>query len=61
VQIDDTSFKIQYSGPDAVLEKFTITPESDLAVIQNSVWTVDIIKEENQNSKFYYEITYIAQ
>ncbi|MBM2852528.1 MAG: hypothetical protein HW420_1075 [Candidatus Nitrosotenuis sp.] len=58
VQIDDAGFKIQYSGPGAVLEKFTIMPESDLSVIQNSVWTVDIIKEENQYSKFYYEVTY---
>ncbi|MGI0004757.1 MAG: hypothetical protein ACREAX_05615, partial [Candidatus Nitrosotenuis sp.] len=61
VKIDDTDFKIQYSGPDTLLEKFTIMPESDLGVIQNSVWTVDIIKEENQHTKFYYEISYIAQ
>lgn len=59
VQIDGTGFKIQYSGPGAILEKFTITPESDLNTIQNSVWTVDVIKEQNQYSKFYYEITYV--
>ncbi|MFI5416551.1 MAG: lamin tail domain-containing protein [Nitrososphaerales archaeon] len=59
VQIDGTGFKIQYSGPGPVLEKFTITPESDLNTIQDSVWAVDIVKEQDQYSKFYYEITYV--
>ncbi len=59
VQIDGTGFKIQYSGPGPVLEKFTIMPESDLNTIQDSVWAVDIVKEQDQYSKFYYEITYV--
>jgi hypothetical protein len=60
VQIDGTGFKVQYSGPGPILEKFTITPESDLNTIQDSVWTVDIVKEQDQYSKFYYEITYVS-
>ncbi len=60
VQIDGTGFKIQYSGPGPILEKFTIMPESDLNTIQDSVWTVDIVKEQDQYSKFYYEITYVS-
>jgi hypothetical protein len=59
VQIDGASFKVQYSGPGAVLEKFTIMPESDLNTIKNSIWTVSIMKEQNQSSKFYYEIMYV--
>ncbi len=60
VQIDGTGFKVQYSGPGPILEKFTIMPESDLNTIQDSVWTVDLVKEQDQYSKFYYEITYVS-
>ncbi len=60
VQVDGTGFKIYYSGPGPILEKFTIMPESDLNTIQDSVWTLDIIKEQDQYSKFYYEITYVS-
>lgn len=59
VQIDGTGFKIYYSGPGPILEKFTIMPESDLNTIQDSVWTVDIVKTQDQYSKFYFEITYV--
>ncbi|WKT57274.1 hypothetical protein QVH35_07550 [Candidatus Nitrosotenuis chungbukensis] len=60
VQIDGTGFKVQYSGPGPILEKFTIMPESDLNTIQDSVWTVDLVKEQDQYSKFYYTITYVS-
>ena len=59
VQIDGTDFKVQYSGPGPLLEKFTITPASELNTIQNSVWTVDVVREQNQYSSFYYEVTYV--
>jgi hypothetical protein len=59
VQIDGTGFKVYYSGSGPILEKFTIMPEPDLKTIQDSVWTADIIKEQDQYSKFYYEITYV--
>jgi len=59
VQVNGTSLKIQYSGPSALLETFAITPESDLDTIQSSIWTVGVIKEQGQSSKFYYEITYV--
>lgn len=59
VQVDGTGFKVQYSGPGTVLETFSIMPESDLNTIQDSVWTVDITRDQNQYSKFYYEITYV--
>jgi hypothetical protein len=51
------SYKVTYSGPDVLLEKFSIMPESEASTIPDSIWTVEIIKE-NESSKFYYEIIY---
>ena len=50
-------YKVTYSGPEPFVENFSITPESEDGVIPNSIWTVEIIKE-NQSSRFYYEIIY---
>ena len=60
VTIDDVNYKVRYSGPDVRLEKFTILPESDDATLPESTWNVEIIKEEDQVSRFYYKITRIA-
>lgn len=49
-------YRVTYSGPEPFLEKFSIVPED--GVIPNSIWTVEVIKEEGQSSKFYYEVTY---
>jgi hypothetical protein len=50
-------YKVTYSGPEPFVEQFSITPESENIVIPNSIWTVEIVKE-NQSSRFYYEIIY---
>jgi hypothetical protein len=50
-------YKVTYSGPEPFVEQFSITPESEDGVIPNSIWTVEIVKE-NQSSRFYYEIIY---
>ncbi|HSA97838.1 MAG TPA: MG2 domain-containing protein, partial [Candidatus Nitrosotenuis sp.] len=59
VQVNGTNLKIQYSGPGPLLETFSITPQLDSDTIQDSVLTVDIIKEQDKYSRFYYEITYV--
>ena len=58
VLIDDISYKVRYSGPDVRLEKFTILPEDDDAVIPDSTWNVNVIRD-SQATKFYYKVTYI--
>jgi hypothetical protein len=58
VSIDDVNYKVRYSGPDVRLEKFTILPESDDAILPESTWSVEVIKED-QVSRFYYKITRI--
>ncbi len=60
VSIDDVNYKVRYSGPDVRLEKFTILPESDDGTLPESTWNVEIIKEEDQVSRFYYKITRVA-
>lgn len=56
--IDGINYKIRYSGPDARLEKFSILPESDTAMIPDSTWNVKVLKEA-QASRFYYKVTHI--
>ena len=50
-------YKVTYSGPDQILEKFSITPEMDGDIIPDSAW---IIQVENHTpaTKLYYEIVY---
>jgi hypothetical protein len=57
VNFGGRNYKVMYSGPEAVLEKFSIMPEFEEDVIPDSTWTVEIIKG-NQPTKFYYEVTY---
>jgi hypothetical protein len=50
-------YKVTYSGPDQILEKFVISPEADGDIIPDSAW---IIQVENHTpaTKLYYEIVY---
>lgn len=48
-------YNITYSGSEPFLETFSIEPVN--GIIPNSIWSVEIVKE-NQPSRFYYEITY---
>ena len=59
VTIDDTNYKIRYSGNDVRLEKFSIVPEGSGSKIDIDNWNVEIIKDD-QPSRFYYKISYMA-
>lgn len=57
VKVAGIDYNVEYSGPQAILEKFSVVPVSDEDVIPDSMWSVQIIKG-SQPSKFYYEIVY---
>jgi hypothetical protein len=57
VKVAGIDYNVEYSGPLAILEKFSIVPVSDEDVIPDSTWSVQIVKDD-QPSKFYYEIVY---
>lgn len=58
VEVDGMSLNVRYSGPDVRLEKFSILPESSTAFLPDANWNVEVIKEEDQVSRFYYKVTY---
>ena len=58
ITIDDTNYKIRYSGADVRLEKFSILPELDGTQIDIKDWNVQVIKDD-QPSRFYYKISYV--
>ena len=57
VTIAGLPYKVTYSGPNPILEKFSISPEQDNGIIPDSAW---IIQVENHvpSAKLYYEIVY---
>jgi hypothetical protein len=57
VDVDGISLKVRYSGPDARVEKFSILPESAIEMLPDSVWNVQVVKED-QISRLYYKINY---
>ena len=57
VNVDGQELKVRYSGSDVRLEKFSIIPESSSSFLPDSIWNVEVIKED-QISRFYYKITY---
>ena len=59
VSIDDVNYKIRYSGNDVRLEKFSIVPEDSNSKISIDTWNVEIIKDD-QPSRFYYKVSYVA-
>ncbi len=58
VQVDGSSINVRYSGPDVRLEKFSIVPEDSDEFLPNATWTVDVIRADDQVSRFYYKTTY---
>jgi hypothetical protein len=57
VNIDGMNFKVRYSGPDVRVEKFSILPESNTAMLPDSVWDIQVVKND-QVSRLYYKINY---
>jgi len=51
-------YKVRYSGPGAVFEKFSILPAQDDAALPMEPFGVSVIKGE-QESRFYYRVTYV--
>ena len=59
VRIDGIDYNVRYSGPDVLLEKYTILPVDSDAFFPDSDWNVEVIKEE-QSSRLYYKVTYVV-
>jgi hypothetical protein len=57
VEIDGVSLKVRYSGPDARVEKFSILPENNSDMLSDSIWDIQVVKD-NQVSRLYYKINY---
>ena len=57
VEVDGVSLKVRYSGPDARVEKFSILPESSTSMLPDSVWNIQVEKDD-QASRLYYKINY---
>jgi len=57
VEVDGVILKVRYSGPDARVEKFSILPEDSGIMLPDSVWDVQVVKD-NQVSRLYYKINY---
>ena len=57
VEVDGTSMKVRYSGPDARVEKFSILPESSTEMLPDSNWDIEVVKD-SQTSRLYYKINY---
>ncbi|MDX1595679.1 MAG: hypothetical protein R3327_01935, partial [Nitrosopumilaceae archaeon] len=57
IETDGQKFKVRYSGPDVRLEKFSILPESDSDFLPDTVWDIQVIKDD-QVSRLYYKINY---
>jgi hypothetical protein len=53
------NYKVTYSGHAVLLEKFSITLESEGEAIPDSVWTVEMTNSDGK-SRLYYEIVYIS-
>jgi len=59
VFIDGMYYNVRYSGPDVLLEKYTILPVDSDTFFPDSKWNVEVIKEE-QSSRLYYKVTYVV-
>jgi len=57
VEVDGINLKVRYSGPDARVEKFSILPESATELLPDSIWDIQVVKD-NQISRLYYKINY---
>lgn len=59
VNINGMDYNVRYSGPDVLLEKYTILPFDSESFFPDSLWNVEVLKEE-QSSRLYYKITYVV-
>jgi hypothetical protein len=59
VNIDGMNYNVRYSGPDVLLEKYTILPVDSEVFFPESTWNVKVLKEE-QSSRLYYKVTYVV-
>ncbi|MEW6042691.1 MAG: lamin tail domain-containing protein [Thermoproteota archaeon] len=53
------NYKVTYSGHTSILEKFSITPESEGEAIPDSVWRIEMTNSDGK-SRLYYEIVYTS-
>jgi len=53
------SFNVRYSGPDVLLEKYTILPLDSDTFLPFAALNVEVLKEE-QSSRLYYKVTYVV-
>lgn len=58
VEVDGIILNVRYSGPDVRLEKFSILPESSITFLPDANWNVEVVKDNDQVSSFYYKVTY---
>jgi len=58
VEFGGADYKVRYSGPGAVFEKFSILPAQNGAGLPMEPFGVSVIKGE-QASRFYYKVTYV--
>lgn len=58
VEVDGMMLNVRYSGPEAQVEKFTILPEAADAALPEADWNVEVVKADEQVSRFYYKVTY---
>ncbi len=58
VSFGQADYKVRYSGPDVVFEKFAILPAANDGSLPLEPFAVSIIKDQ-QPSRFYYKITYV--
>lgn len=57
VTIGTTDYKITYSGSSGMLEKFSITTQSEEDTIPDTTWKIEIENNDGK-SRLYYEIVY---
>ena len=57
VKVDGLNLNVRYSGPDVLLEKFSILPTSSDEFLPNTTWNIEVIKDD-EISRLYYKITY---
>ena len=57
VTIDGLPYKVVYSGPNLILEKFSISPEESDDIIPDSTWHIEMTNRV-PSAKLYYEIIY---
>ncbi|MDE1763231.1 MAG: lamin tail domain-containing protein [Thaumarchaeota archaeon] len=60
VQIGNESFLVGYSGANQRIQQFSILPTNANDSITDGQWHANIIKN-NQVSRFYYQVTYVAK